>query len=119
MAEDSAIETIEDERLRYRDFDAAIEEEGDITFRVKGHQYILSGQLPARVVLMRMTDAFADTDLSEWCKALVGEEFYARMLEEGITMEQMIDLTLWLMQQYKISGSVKPKEDSEEDPPQA
>lgn len=119
MAEKPAVETIED-RLRYKDFDAAIGEDGgDIVFRVKGQRYTLSGDLPARVVLMRMTDAFADTDLSEWCKALVGDDFYAQMLEDGITMEQMVDLTIWLMQEYKISGSVKTQEDSEEDPPQA
>ena len=120
MAEsESAVDTIED-RLRYKDFDAAVVEDGDIIFRVQGQRYTLSGNLPARVVLMRMTDAFADTDLSEWCKALVGDEFFAQMLEDGITMEQMVDLTIWLMQEYKISGSVKKtEEDSEEDPPQA
>ncbi len=118
MAEEPAVETVED-RLRYKDFDAAVVEDGDITFLVQGERYKLSGNLPARVVLMRMTDAFADTDLSEWCKALVGDDYYAQMLEDGITMEQMVDLTIWLMQEYKISGSVKTQEDSEEDPPQA
>ncbi len=120
LAEEPAVETVED-RLRYKDFDEAIDEDGgDIVFRVQGERYRLSGNLPARVVLMRMTDEFADTDLSEWCKALVGDDFYAQMLEDGITMEQMVDLTIWLMQEYKISGSVaKQGEDSEENPPQA
>lgn len=112
--------------VRYRDFDAAADERQPVRFTIGERQYRLPGIVPARLVLMRMRSDYAEADLIEWQRALCGDENVDQMLQDGVSIEQMVELTLWLMDEYNIGGRRKTAKDAEEggedgptDPPPA
>ena len=102
----------------YRDFDAAVDEVEEITFKVAGRVYTLPGKVPARVVLKffrRQSGKVSVSNMADmvedWLKALVGSENFETMLDDGVDLDTLVELTVWLLDAYNI---VKVDETGEE-----
>jgi hypothetical protein len=96
---------------RYHDFDMALAEEKrePVTFKWGGVEYNLPSEMPAIVMIRaeRLKSEYGDQSRipdKEWCDGvfgkLMGTEQYDKLLESGITMEQLIDVQTWVLSQY-------------------
>ena len=105
---------------KYKDFDAALAEDAakEIKFKLAGDDYVLPGQLPARVVLTQMrfmdeSGGMPQNSLPEWLESLVGKENLNTMLDKGATWPQLDDLLQWLLTEYGIAGDGEEEVDVE------
>lgn len=91
------------ESKRYRDFDAAVAEAEPITFTVTGKTYSLPPDVPAAVILEEIRNGTGGNDPKaglRFLEALLGKEALDEMVERGLGLKQLTDLSDWLAEQY-------------------
>lgn len=100
-----------------KDFDAfwAEQNQEKIPFKVFGKTEYLPPSLPAELVLgmLRMTKEHGDKDLPaaeafELATSIFGEGKVEKWSEEGLTVDQLMDLISWAMDQYNPGNRTAP-----------
>ena len=103
----------------FKDFDEALAEDAEvkITFKVGGRNYEAPTSLPAKVVLAQLklsndSGGIDQKNIGEWLAAVMGEEQFDQMLNDGISWIQLEKVLVFLLVQYGIIPD--PEEVSEE-----
>lgn len=93
----------------FKDFDEALAEDADqkITFKVGGRNYEAPTSLPAKVVLAQLKlsndeGGIDQKNIGEWLGAVMGEEQFNAMLEDGISWIQLEKVLVFLLVQYGV-----------------
>jgi len=102
---------------RYRDFDAESEALKPVEFTLRGHEYSLPGEMPAKEILRltresqgmqekdenNLTPAEQDEMMQQFndmAHQLLSKETYESILDSGATLKQVKDLFTWVLEQY-------------------
>lgn len=106
------------------DFDEAVEEADNkkLTFKVAGKVYEAPSQLPAKVVLtqLKLTNeqgGIEQKNLGEWLTALIGEEIFNDMLDNGVSWPQLEKVLNYLLIEYGVIPKTEEVEGGEEEDP--
>lgn len=93
----------------FKDFDEALAEDADekIAFKVGGRTYEAPSSLPAKVVLAQLKlsndeGGIDQRNIGEWLGAVMGEEQFNQMLEDGISWIQLEKVLVHLLVKYGI-----------------
>lgn len=91
-------------RTRFKDFDEAIAESQPISFKMCGRDYELPAQIPADLVwtAMRAGDLQTREHALQLSEKLIGRDRMDQMLADGATLEQIMQLLVWVAGQYKL-----------------
>lgn len=91
-----------DNMERYKDFDAAVAALEPIRFKVRGHEYEITDDPDASVILKYMRlGKIADPNVAgEILESIIGEKVLRSIEENGIGVRQLSMLTDWLMGQF-------------------
>ena len=110
----------------FKDFDEAVAEDADVkvTFKVGGRNYEAPSTLPAKVVLAQLklsndSGGIDQKNIAEWLGAVMGEQQFGQMLDDGISWIQLEKVLVFLLVTYGIipdPEEVSTEGGEEEDP---
>lgn len=86
---------------RYKDFDEAVAALDPIQFKVRGRDYRLEEDPKASTILTLLKDGAMDdpSQAPDLLIELVGETNYAQLLEDGVSLTQLVMLAQWIAEE--------------------
>ena len=102
---------------RFKDFDEARAARDPIEFRIRGRDYKLADDPDAESILT-LLESGADLDdpkvAIEIIRQFVGEEIYAQLITDHVTITELMQLLFWIMGQCGLDVD---KEEANNGPP--
>lgn len=94
---------------KYMDFDKFFKEKKNekISFKMFGDKYLLPSSIPA-IFMLELLRGEKEDELSmetvfKMMSALFGEKNFNKLVNKGLTIEQMEEIIMWTTKQYGVS----------------